>query len=68
MERQIRSQRLPPLPAMDEPAPALMQTSSEVGEAEEQTRRDPLRRRGLRSTVLAGETGGYQAPRRSIFA
>lgn len=51
---------IPPTPA---PAPAVppppTATSAEVAQADEQTRRDLNRRKGLRKTVLAGETGGY---------
>ncbi|QIE99964.1 hypothetical protein [Roseimicrobium sp. ORNL1] len=51
---------IPPTPAPPPPAPPPpTATSAEVAQADEQTRRDLNRRKGLRKTVLAGETGGY---------
>ncbi len=50
----------PPTPeAAPPPAPPPTATSADVAQAEEQARRDQNRRKGLRKTVLAGETGGY---------
>jgi hypothetical protein len=48
---------IPPPPPP--PAPPPTATSADVAQAEEQSRRDLNRRKGLRNTVLAGETGGY---------
>jgi hypothetical protein len=49
----------PPPPAAPAPPPPPTATSAEVAQADEQSRRDLNRRKGLRKTVLAGETGGY---------
>lgn len=51
----------PPPEAAPPPAPPPTATSADVAQAEEQARRDQNRRKGLRKTVLAGETGGYGA-------
>ena len=48
----------PPVPSPPPPPPPTA-TSADVAQAEEQSRRDLNRRKGLRRTVLAGETGGY---------
>jgi hypothetical protein len=50
---------IPPPPPP--PAPPPTATSADVAQAEEQTRRDLNKRKGLKRTVLAGETGGYEA-------
>jgi hypothetical protein len=49
----------PPPPAAPPPPPPPTATSADVAQAEEQSRKDMNRRKGLRKTVLAGETGGY---------
>lgn len=49
----------PPPPAPIPPAPT--ESKQEVQEAEEDERRQAARRRGMRQTLLAGETGGYSA-------
>ena len=51
---------IPPAPAAAPAAPPPpTATSADVAQAEEQARKDMNRRKGLRKTVLAGETGGY---------
>lgn len=50
---------IPPVPASVPTPPPPTATSADVAQAEEQTRRDMNKRKGLRKTVLAGETGGY---------
>lgn len=42
--------------------PPVTERTVEVEAAARQTRIDAKKRKGLRSTLLAGETGGYQAP------
>lgn len=49
----------PPAPAPIPPPPTA--TSAEVAQAEEQARKDEKKRKGIKNTVLAGETGGYTA-------
>jgi outer membrane biosynthesis protein TonB len=51
----------PPPPPAPPPAPPPTATSADVAQSEEQARRDAQRKKGLRKTVLAGETGGYGA-------
>lgn len=46
----------PPLPP---PPPPPTQANSEVEQAAEDQRKQSLNRRGMRQTLLAGETGGY---------
>lgn len=42
-------------------APPVTERSTEVLAASRQTRVDAMKRKGVRSTLLAGETGGYGA-------
>ena len=42
--------------------PPVTERTIEVDAASRQTKIDAKKRKGLRSTLLAGETGGYQAP------
>lgn len=42
--------------------PPVTERTVEVEAASRQTKIDAKKRKGLRSTLLAGETGGYQAP------
>jgi hypothetical protein len=42
--------------------PPVTERTVEVEAASRQTRIDARKRRGMRATLLAGETGGYQAP------
>ena len=51
----------PPAPAAPpRPTPPVTERTIEVEAASRQTLIDARRRKGLRSTLLAGETGGYQ--------
>jgi hypothetical protein len=52
---------IPPMPEPQPVAPPPTATSADVAQAEEQSRRDLNKRKGLKKTVLAGETGGYNA-------
>jgi hypothetical protein len=53
--------KIPPPPPPPEPIPPPpTATSADVAQAEEQARQDAKKRKGIKSTVLAGETGGYQ--------
>lgn len=42
-------------------APPVTASSAEVIQAGQQQRKDAAKRKGLRKTLLAGETGGYMA-------
>lgn len=48
---------IPPPPPPPPPAPT--RAASEVEQAEQDKRRQAAQRKGMRSTLLAGETGGY---------
>lgn len=55
----------PPSAALPKPpaaVPPVTERSIEVEAASRQTRVDAKNRKGLRSTLLAGETGGYTNP------
>jgi hypothetical protein len=49
----------PPAPT---PVPPVTSTSRDVLQASRQARVDAKKRRGLASTLFAGETGGFQGP------
>lgn len=52
------------------PVPPVTERSSEVAAASRQSRQDSQRRKGLRATLLAGETGGFgpkQEMRKSLL-
>lgn len=49
------------------PPPPPTATSAETSEAADQMRRDLSKRKGLRKTILAGETGGYQGRGRATI-
>ena len=52
--------KIPPPPPAPEPIPPPpTATSADVAQAEEQARADAKKKKGLKKTVLAGETGGY---------
>ncbi len=48
----------PPAP-LPPPPPPPTESKSEVQQAEDDQRKQALNRRGMRQTLLAGETGGY---------
>lgn len=51
---------IPAAPApLPPPPPPPTQANSEVQQAEDDQRRQALTRKGMRSTLLAGDTGGY---------
>lgn len=67
MQSQLKASQKPmeiPAIAMPEPAPPPppppSQTGSDVINAEQEARRQASRRKGIQSTLLAGNTGGYK--------
>ena len=48
------------LPTLEPTPPPPTTSMKEVQDARDQTKRDAAKRRGMRKTVVAGETGGYQ--------
>jgi hypothetical protein len=60
MERQVEAMKVPALPAMSAVAPPPGAKTSEVLRAGEEARRAAARRKGMRTSILAGETGGYR--------
>lgn len=52
----------PAAPKPPSAVPPVTERTVEVEAAARQTRIDAKKRKGLRSTLLAGETGGYQPP------
>lgn len=64
-----KKEQLPPMPEVPkappapEPIPPAPTTSKlEVQQAEEDQRRQAASRKGMRKTLIAGETGGYLSP------
>ena len=52
--------KMPEMPAPPPPAPERVDQS--VSDAQEHARQEASRRQGVRRSVLAGETGGYNNP------
>jgi len=48
------------LPTLEPTPPPPTMSLLEVQEARDQTKRDAAKRRGMRKSVIAGETGGYR--------
>jgi hypothetical protein len=50
----------PPMPEAPPPPPERVDVSSDA--AAQQAREEAIRRQGVRTTLMAGETGGYSNP------
>lgn len=61
LQREFRGGGAPPkVPTAPPSDPPVTETESEVVFAEDEARRRSMRRKGLLSSVKAGETGGYK--------
>jgi hypothetical protein len=54
--------KVPEMPKMPQAAPIPERVDQSVTDAQDQARQQAARRNGMRRTMLAGETGGYNNP------
>ena len=54
--------KMPKPPEMPKAAPIPERVDQSVNDAQDQARQQAARRNGMRRTMLAGETGGYNNP------